>query len=171
MTKHAEFLHVHRNIQIVSASISDYQNFSVPDPLNPLLDQSHKTLAQLLTENPMIHRIYPHPSLDKIQVLVLGAENFPLVGAWLDKILPLFPYGPIRQLPPRSLAPPHTSNSLLFLNKMTTKGKEKYADKFAIPSEVARVRSVHHSQLQEPSEIHHKECLGERTSHQIGLRR
>ena len=94
MTKHAEFLHVHRNIQIVSVSLADYQNFSVPDPLNPLLDHSPKTLAQLLNENPLIHRIYPHSSLNKIQISVLGVDNFPLVGAWLDKILPLFPYGP-----------------------------------------------------------------------------
>jgi hypothetical protein len=135
MTKHAEFLHVHRNIQIISVTLADYQNLSVPDPSKPLNDQSNQTLAQLLSSNPMIHRIYPHPTLDKIQVSVLGADHFPLVGAWLDTILPLFPYGPTRQLPMHSTASPRSSTPLL-LNKIHPKGKEKYANKFAIPTDI-----------------------------------
>ena len=77
LSKHAEFLHVHRNIQIISGPMTDYYNYAIPDPGD---NQRSQTLAQLLSSIPMIHRVYPYPTLDKIQLSVLGADQFPLVA-------------------------------------------------------------------------------------------
>jgi hypothetical protein len=133
MTKHAKFSHYHRNMQITSAPLLEYENQLSTDPLgSSTASVSCTTLAQMLQSNPSIHWVYPHPTLNKIQILVIWADTYPTVCAWIDTILPLFLYNPQRQVAPKFN--PAQSGSLFPANSFP-KGKKKYADKFAIPTE------------------------------------
>jgi hypothetical protein len=114
MTKHAEFMHEHRNITIISANHNNADNLSIeyPDPA--------------------------HPNSDKINVSVVGTDKYPKVCEWLDRILARFPYHPTRLVPTRSSGP--SNKSSVFPNKAISKGRtDKYTNKFAIPSDELRL--------------------------------
>jgi hypothetical protein len=135
MTKHAEFMHEHRNITILSANAANVDNVSIEYP-DPDTSNNHTatTLSNLLLSNSQIHRIYAHPASDKINISVIGTEKYPKVWEWLDHILAKFPYNPTRLAPTRYPSP--SNKSSIFPNKTFSKGRtDKYTNKFAIPSD------------------------------------
>jgi hypothetical protein len=77
MTKHAEFMHDHRNITILSANV-DNVSIEYPDP-DTRNNHTATTLSNLLLSNSQIHRIYAHPASDKINISVVGTDKYPKV--------------------------------------------------------------------------------------------
>jgi hypothetical protein len=99
MCTHVKFLHDHRNICIFSAPKEDYGTIAVAYPATPpdhndMTPPPTATLAEILQGNPHIHCVYTRHDEEKIQLSVLGVNQYYQVCSWIDSILPMFSYNP-----------------------------------------------------------------------------
>ena len=130
MSLHAEFMHDHRNIPIFSVPSSPYYSNTIAFP--PQHEGPQVSLAQILSSNPSIYRIYPRLEDDKIQLSVIGVDDYYKVCKWLDELLLSFSYAPYRLRSTRANSstnqqpPQHTSPS------SKTPFTNKYKDRFAV---------------------------------------
>ena len=130
MSQHAQYMHEHRNIPIFSVPASPYYSDTIVFPEQS--EGPQVSLAQILSRHPAIYRVYPRLDEGKIQVSVIGADNYYKVCQWLDDLLPSFSYKPHRFL---SRAAPHENPSTAPLYPNPAKKKpfaNKYQDRFAI---------------------------------------
>jgi hypothetical protein len=138
MCTHANFLHDHRNISIFLVPKDDYDTIAIAYPAVPpdhddMILPPTATLAEILRGNPHIHRIYPRLHDEKIQLSVIGANQYYQVCSWIDSLLPQFPFNPHRFT---SRANP-ASSSNPFQKRQGPRGPKtnKYQGKFAVPED------------------------------------
>lgn len=131
MAQHAQYMHEHRNIPIFSVPASPYYSDTIVFPEQN--EGPEVSLAQILSRHPSIYRVYPRLEEDKIQVSVIGADNYYKVCQWLDDLLPSFSYKPHRFLS-RAASPENPSNAPLYPANQSKKKPfaNKYQDRFAI---------------------------------------
>ena len=129
MAQHAEYMHDHRNIPIFSVPSTRYRTDKIPFP--PQNEGPQVSLEQLLSRNPSVYRVYTRLEEEKIQVSVIGVDNYYKICKWLDELLPTFEYSPYRLSsrsgpnPPQSTLYPAQPPKQHFTNK--------YNDRFAMP--------------------------------------
>jgi len=90
MTKHAKYMHEHRNITIHNVSDTNYHKTEL---LTEGADKHHTSMAAVLGNKESIYRIYYDPKTESIN-LSMAKQDYESNMHWLKQTLPNFSFGP-----------------------------------------------------------------------------
>ena len=90
MTKHAKYMHEHRNITIYNVPPENYKKNEL---LMDGIDKQHTSLYAKLDDKETIYHVYNDQETNSIN-LSMNVKHYAETFEWLRKLLPKFSYGP-----------------------------------------------------------------------------